>query len=288
MSTSSAVISERVQRYILDGSDEDLRRLLQIAQLSEDAARTAFRRVGAREGWTAIDCGCGPIGGLAVLAEIVGPNGRVVGVDFSEASLSMARSVIAALGLDNVEMLPGDVNAPAIEGLAAGRFDLAFTRCFLMHQPDPAHTLGRIAALVRPGGWVVVQEPLRSPPPRSFPHCESLTEYWELIHEAIESAGVPHNNIDGLPACARAAGFDVINQSGFFTTVTPELGFDLHASTLAAAKDRAVQSGTTTKGRVDELLRELRAAAHAGHGWVSTPFYVDLTLQRPVAVQADG
>ena len=214
-----------------------------------------------------------------MLAEIVGPNGRVVGVDFSEPSLSMARSIIAALGLDNVEVVAGDVNAPAIEGLAGGRFDLAFTRCFLMHQPDPAHTLGRIAALLRPGGWLVVQEPLRSPPPRSSPQCEALTEYWELIHEVIESAGVPHNNIDGLSACARAAGFDVINQSGFFTTVTPELGFDLHASTLAAAKDRAIQSATTTEGRVDELVRELRAAAHAGHDWVSTPFYVDLTLQ---------
>jgi SAM-dependent methyltransferase len=282
------VISERVQRYILDGSDEDLRRLLRLAQLSEDAARTAFRRVGARDGWTAIDCGCGPIGGLPVLAEIVGPNGRAVGVDFSEPTVSMARSVIAALGLDNVDVLPGDVNAPAIEGLPGGRFDLAFTRCFLMHQPDPAHTLGRIAALLRPGGWVVAQEPLRSPPPRSSPQCESLTEYWELIHDVIDSAGVPHDNIDGLSACARAAGFDVINQRGFFTTATPELGFDLHASTLAVAKDRAIQSGTTTEGRVDELVRELRAAAHAGHGWVSTPFYVDLTLQRPVAVDADG
>jgi SAM-dependent methyltransferase len=152
-----------------------------------------------------------------VLAEVVGPNGRVVGVDFSDPSLSMARSVIAALGLDNVDVLPGDVNAPVIEGLTGGRFDLAFTRCFLMHQPDPAHTLGRIAALLRPGGWVVVQEPLRSPPPRSSPQCESLTKYWELIHEVIESAGVPHNTIDDLPACARNAGLDLVNQSGFFT-----------------------------------------------------------------------
>jgi predicted O-methyltransferase YrrM len=63
-----------------------------------------------------------------VLAEIVGANGRVVGVDFGEPSLSMARSVVATLGLDNVEVLFGDLNAPAIEGLAGGRFDLAFRR----------------------------------------------------------------------------------------------------------------------------------------------------------------
>jgi hypothetical protein len=63
-----------------------------------------------------------------VLAEIVAANGHVVRVDFSEPSPSTSRSVSAALGLDNVPVLPGDVNARAFEGLAGRRFDLAFTR----------------------------------------------------------------------------------------------------------------------------------------------------------------
>ena len=98
-------ITERVRRYILDGSDEDLRRLLGVAETTQEMARSAFRRVGMREGWHAIDCGCGPIGGLAVMAEMVGPAGRVVGVDFSEPTIQRARSVVAALQLGNVELL---------------------------------------------------------------------------------------------------------------------------------------------------------------------------------------
>ena len=39
-------IAERVRRYILDGSDGDLRRLLGIAEVSGEMARAAFRRVG--------------------------------------------------------------------------------------------------------------------------------------------------------------------------------------------------------------------------------------------------
>ena len=66
-------VAERVRRYILDGSDEDLRRLLGIAEISAEMARAAFGRLGVQQGWTAIDCGCGPIGGLAVKAETVGP-----------------------------------------------------------------------------------------------------------------------------------------------------------------------------------------------------------------------
>ncbi len=76
-------VTERVRRYILDGTDQDLRRLLSIAELSAEMARSAFGRLGVRQGWNAIDCGCGPIGGLAVMAEMVGPAGRVVGIDFS-------------------------------------------------------------------------------------------------------------------------------------------------------------------------------------------------------------
>jgi hypothetical protein len=80
-------IAERVRRYILDGGDEDLRRLLGMAETTREMARSAFRRVGMQEGWHAIDCGCGPIGGLAVMAEMVGPAGRVVGVAFSEPAI---------------------------------------------------------------------------------------------------------------------------------------------------------------------------------------------------------
>jgi ubiquinone/menaquinone biosynthesis C-methylase UbiE len=97
-------------RYTLDGGGEDLRRLVRISELSADALRAALHRVQIREGWKVIECGCGPIGGLAVLAEMVGASGRVVGVDFNEPAVQRARSVMATLALDHVEVVAGDVN----------------------------------------------------------------------------------------------------------------------------------------------------------------------------------
>src|SRR5215467_10254247 len=76
-------VAERVRRYILDGSDQDLQRLLGVSQMSAEMARTAFRRVGVQEGWHAIDCGCGPIGCLPIMAEMLGSGARIVGVDFN-------------------------------------------------------------------------------------------------------------------------------------------------------------------------------------------------------------
>jgi len=57
-------VAERVRRYIFDGTDQDLRRLLRISELSAGMARAAFRRAGLQKGWSAIDCGCGPSAGL--------------------------------------------------------------------------------------------------------------------------------------------------------------------------------------------------------------------------------
>src|SRR4029077_19970558 len=104
-------------------------------------ARRAFRRVGVGPGWTVIDCGCGPIGALSLLGEMVGPTGRVVGVDFSEPSIQRARSVVAALGLENVELFAGDIHELDVATLG-GPFDLAFTRAFLMHQAGPGVDAG--------------------------------------------------------------------------------------------------------------------------------------------------
>ena len=274
-------IAERVRRYILDGSDEDLRRLLGVAETTKEMARSAFRRVGMQEGWHAIDCGCGPIGGLAVMAEMVGPAGRVVGVDFSEPTIQRARSVVAALELGNVELFAGDIHelGPAVVG---GPFDLAYTRFFLMHQPDPVRTLRQIASLLRPGGWIVAQEALRNPPPRSYPHLDALGAYWDLVYQVLERAGgVPPGAVDGLAGSARAAGLDVVAVDGRFGIIDPELGFDLHAATLAAARDRAVASGIATGQQIDDLVGDLRAAKDGGYEWVSMPFFLDLALRKP-------
>jgi SAM-dependent methyltransferase len=271
-----------VRRYILDGSDEDLRRLLSLSDSFAEHARRALRRVGIGPGWTVIDCGCGPIGGLAVLAEMVGPSGQVVGVDFSESSIQRARSVVAALELENVELVVGDIHDLDAVALG-GPFDLAFTRAFLMHQADPVRTLGQIAGLVRPGGWIVAHEPLASPPPRSHPQLGALATYWGLVHEVMEWAGVPRGIVEGLPRSASEAGLEIVEADGFFATQDPELGFEIHASTLTAAKERAVKAGIAAE-TIDDLVAGLRAAKAGGYEWVTSPFLLDLVLRKPKAM----
>ncbi|MGB9186073.1 MAG: methyltransferase domain-containing protein [Solirubrobacteraceae bacterium] len=274
------VIAERPRRYTLDGGDADLRRLVRISELSADSLRAALHRVQIREGWKAIECGCGPIGGLAVLAEMVGPSGHVVGVDFNESAIQRARSVIATLALDNVEVVAGEVNEldPSVLG---GPFDLAYTRCFLMHQSDMAKTLARIADVVRPGGWIVCQEPLRAPAPRSHPPLEALSDYWELLHALLGGAGVRQDSVESLRRVAADCALEEHGATGFFSVMSPADGFDIHAGTLTAIRERATRTGIATAERIDELLAALRTAKPEKYQWVSTPFFLDVALRKP-------
>ena len=198
-------------------------------------------------------------------------------------AIQRARSVVAALELGNVELFAGDIHELGAAAVG-GPFDLAYTRLFLMHQPDPKRTLSQIARLLRPGGWVVAQEALRSPPPRSHPHLDALGAYWDLAYQVLERAGgVPHGAVDGLAASARTAGLDVVAVDGSFGLIDPELGFDLHAATLLAARERAVASGIASGQQIDDLVNDLRAAKDADYEWVTMPFFLDLALRKPLA-----
>ena len=272
-------LRERIQHYVLDGSDTDLRRLLSVAEVQAESARTAIRRIGDITGWRAIECGCGPLGCLAVLSELVGPDGTVVGVDFSDATVNRARSVLAVLGAGNVEVVAGDVHEVDVAG-ASGPFDLAYTRAFLMHQADPARTLSRIAGMLRPGGWLIAQEPLRTPPPHSYPRVEAVGRYWELMHEAAARSGVAPDAVDILPASAARAGFEIVRTAGFFDVIAPSVGFDIHSGAVTALRSRLTSTGVATGPEVDALERSLRQAASGTSGWVTTPFMLDLALRK--------
>jgi SAM-dependent methyltransferase len=272
-------MSERIGKYILDGSDADLERLLRIADLSAPSVREALSSAGVSAGSAVIDCGCGPIGALAVMAELVGPTGRVVGVEANPGTAQRARSAMQSLGYDNVEVHVADVHDVAADALG-GPFDVAYCRCFLMHQPDPRRTLSGIGTLLRPGGQLVAHEPLPKPQPHAASPSADLAEAWDIVQATMRASGAD-GDVQFLPRWCADAGFEVVATSGFFLTIPAAVGFDLHATTLTAAKDRAVSCGAATREQVDELVARLRAAAAgAGEGWVSSPLYLAVAARR--------
>ncbi|MGQ0743309.1 MAG: class I SAM-dependent methyltransferase [Acidimicrobiales bacterium] len=119
---------------------------------------TALDRLGLDEGWRCADVGAGAGDVAVALAEMVGRSGRIYAVDpdpdacdaVAAAAASAASAQVVALTQAGEDLLlPEPV-------------DLAFCRFVLLHVHRPADVLARMAAAVRPGGWVLAQEPITS------------------------------------------------------------------------------------------------------------------------------
>jgi arsenite methyltransferase len=120
--------------------------------------RDALRRrrvvrevIAARSGERVLDVGCGPGFYLAELADAVGPEGALVGVDSSAAMLALAAR--RCTGRANVTFREGDASALPVED---AWFDIAFSVQVLEYVPDATAALAEMARALRPGGRAVV------------------------------------------------------------------------------------------------------------------------------------
>jgi ubiquinone/menaquinone biosynthesis C-methylase UbiE len=107
-------------------------------------------------GDTAIDFGCGPGFFTLPMAEMVGPDGRVVAVDLQAAMLDRLRLRAERAGLESRITL--HCCAPDSVGeLPAADAALAF---YMVHEvPDVARFLGEVAGALKPGGRFLLVEP---------------------------------------------------------------------------------------------------------------------------------
>ncbi|MFZ0059570.1 MAG: methyltransferase domain-containing protein [Acidimicrobiales bacterium] len=116
----------------------------------------AFGRISVGPGWHCVDLGAGSGEVSLRLAALVGSTGRVYSVDSSAALCDELARSAAAAGTSQVVTL-----VQAAEDLALPEeVDLAYCRFLLMHVAEPLAVLRRMAAVTRPGGYVVAQEPI--------------------------------------------------------------------------------------------------------------------------------
>jgi len=107
-------------------------------------------------GWRVVEVGSGSGVVARDLAMLVGPRGRVTGVDRSRVVLAAARRRAREEGLDGrLEFRLGDAAALPVR---TGRFDCALAVTVLLHVPRPQAMLRELARVTRPGGVVGLQD----------------------------------------------------------------------------------------------------------------------------------
>ena len=106
-------------------------------------------------GATVVDIGSGAGTDLLLAALHVGPNGRAIGVDMTEAMRDRARRGAAACGLAQVEVREGEATALPID---AESVDVVISNGVLNLVPDKRTAVAEIRRVLKPGGRVQIAD----------------------------------------------------------------------------------------------------------------------------------
>jgi SAM-dependent methyltransferase len=155
---------------------------------------TALDRLGLREGWRCVDVGAGGGDVTVALARVVGRDGRVYAVDNDP----QARDAVAKAAAEAAQAQVLALTQAAEELTLPEPVDLAYCRFVLLHVHSPVVVVRRMGTAVRPGGWIVAQEP--------------ITSAGRIAGEAFSLPEARHPDVGALlPAIVRDAGLDLVD-----------------------------------------------------------------------------
>ena len=156
----------------------------------------AVQALGLRTGDTVIDMACGTGLNFPLLQQAIGPGGRIVGVDLTDAMLARAQDRITANGWSNISLVQADA---AGFGFPA-EVDAILSTYALTQVPECAEVIAHGTAALSAGGrWAVLDLKVPSSTPgwlaqlgtatvRPFASIDEwiMRRPWEAIREAMQ------------------------------------------------------------------------------------------------------
>jgi SAM-dependent methyltransferase len=190
------------EEYLLADQPSELERLRLQSLVWEPSGRQLLAKLDGGSGARALDFGCGALGWLRILGEWVGPSGQVAGADIDGNLLDAARSFLEAEGIANVELVVDDLFDSKLEPQS---FDLVHARYQIAPLGRGQDQLATYRRLVRPGGWVILEEwDLSSW--HFNPAAPAAERLISLVSEIFASLGGEAGR--GLPQLLRGAGIE--------------------------------------------------------------------------------
>jgi SAM-dependent methyltransferase len=237
-----------VSSYVIRGGEPGKARLRVVSEALESSTLSLLAVAGLQPGMRCLDVGCGGGEVTVAMAHVVGPRGRVVGVDMDAVKIGLARQEAIDSELTHLEFRAGDVSALPRDEM----FDVVFARLVLTHVAEPLAVLQRMVAVVAPGGVVVVEDMDHSAV-FTHPRCDAMERYVALYDQAARARGGDPEIGPKLPGMLRRAGIEPLEvriaQPAFFDGVAK----GIHRITLENVRDNIISSGLASAEELDAL-----------------------------------
>jgi trans-aconitate methyltransferase len=172
--------------YALGHTPQEYQRLRAQARVWEAATGRLLDQVGLAPGASCLDAGCGPGETMRVMAQRVGPAGRVLGIDVDVQLGAAALAMLHGAGHHNCRIQAHDLAAD--DPIPGAPFDLVYARLLLFHLPQRVAVLARLWNAVVPGGHLAVQDyDARST--SVLPALDSVSELLRVVTGTFTVAG---------------------------------------------------------------------------------------------------
>jgi SAM-dependent methyltransferase len=263
--------------YVIRGGLEGRERLRVLARVMWPTTEALFARVGVDRAAKCLDVGCGG-GDVTVALGALASDGLVVGCDFDEKTLELARTEALRAGLRNVEFRLEDAMEPAD---VHEEFDFVYVRFLLTHLPDPAKALRNICARLAPAGIVVVED-IDCSGHFCYPPSAAFRRFVELYTRAAQARGCDPNIGPRLPALLADAGLrdvemNVVQPAG----VSGEVKL-IGPLTLEAIADAVLAADLVSVDELNQLVDDLYSFATTDATLLSIPRIVQAWGRAPV------
>jgi SAM-dependent methyltransferase len=224
---------------------DELLRLRLIEQALDPTTIAHLERTGIRAGWRCLELGAGAGSVMKWMANVVGDNGNVIGIDKNTTHLCDLPKPC--------EVVAGDFLEVPVEAV----FDLAHCRYVLIHNRADEEMLRKLASLLKLGGFLVVEEP-------DFSSAKLLNRQGDASQQRVNNAicrmfeGLLLDPAYGLtlPRKVAAQGLHIIEVDSrtHFARGGSPIARMMAASTRALAS-KYVATGQTTQSDIDEYAR---------------------------------
>jgi ubiquinone/menaquinone biosynthesis C-methylase UbiE len=192
--------------YVHARDHSEYQRLRDQALMWQRATEEVLDRVGLKPGMSCLDVGSGPGSVMRLMADRVGPQGRVTGLEIDGKLAAQALAELRAQGGAQFNLIEADVLA--LDTVSGAPFELTFCRLFLMHMQDPVAALEKMSSWTRPGGVLVAQE-FDFGAIAVEPLCPAMAEFNRLFEGVFRGHGRNLRAGRQLPAQFEAAGLGV-------------------------------------------------------------------------------
>jgi ubiquinone/menaquinone biosynthesis C-methylase UbiE len=193
-----------------------------------------------KKGMSVLDIGCGTGAISKDVANIVGPTGKVIGIDNTEKFINSGRDTYKEIM--NLELIPVDL----FDYQPKEKFDLIIAARVMQWQSEPKRALIKIKSMLKPYGQISILDYNHDALEWDPEPPESMLQFYKIFLKWRADAGFNNNITMDLPELLKVTGFrsiEKINSDEYYHRDRPDFSSKVGIWSKVASSKQMVNEG---------------------------------------------